>query len=63
MVLRGESPGERLSPLTETAIRETTLTDSSVKPGVRYVYAVVAVDNASPQNVSGQSNRVEETAR
>jgi hypothetical protein len=63
MVLRGESPGERLSPLTETAIRETTLTDSTVKPGVRYVYAVVAVDNASPQNVSGQSNRVEETAR
>jgi hypothetical protein len=63
MVLRGESPGERLSPLTETPIRETTLTDSSVQPGVRYVYAVVAVDNASPQNVSGQSNRVEETAR
>ncbi len=63
MVLRGEPPGERLTPLTETPIRATTLTDTSAQPGVRYVYAVVAVDNASPQNVSGQSNRAEETAR
>jgi hypothetical protein len=30
---------------------------------VRYVYTVVAVDTATPQNVSTQSNRVEETAR
>ncbi|MCC7241646.1 MAG: hypothetical protein IT180_06950, partial [Acidobacteria bacterium] len=44
-------------------IRETTYRDLSVTPGVRYTYAVVAVDNASPQNVSGQSNRVEETSR
>ncbi|MEY4636548.1 MAG: hypothetical protein RJA55_2346, partial [Acidobacteriota bacterium] len=29
----------------------------------RYVYVVVAVDRATPQNVSPQSNRVEETAR
>jgi hypothetical protein len=27
------------------------------------VYAVVAVDTATPPNVSSQSNRVEETAR
>jgi hypothetical protein len=30
---------------------------------VRYVYAIVAVDSATPQNVSVESNRVEETAR
>jgi hypothetical protein len=30
---------------------------------VRYVYAVVAVDTATPHNVSQQSNHVEETAR
>ena len=34
-----------------------------VRSGKRYVYAVVALDNATPQNVSGESNRVEETAR
>jgi len=34
-----------------------------VAPGVRYVYAVVAVDKASPPNRSAQSPRVEETAR
>jgi hypothetical protein len=33
-----------------------------VKPGVRYVYAVVAIDTATPPNVSAQA-RVEETAR
>jgi hypothetical protein len=30
---------------------------------VRYVYAVVAVDKASPPNRSALSNTVEETAR
>jgi hypothetical protein len=30
---------------------------------VRYVYAIVAVDRATPPNTSAQSNRVEETAR
>jgi hypothetical protein len=30
---------------------------------VRYVYAIVAVDSATPQNLSAQSARVEETAR
>jgi hypothetical protein len=63
LVLRGEAPGEDLRPLTPDPITETTFRDSSVKPGVRYVYAVVAVDKADPRNVSGQSNKVEETAR
>jgi hypothetical protein len=30
---------------------------------VRYVYAVVAVDGATPPNRSAMSNKVEETAR
>jgi hypothetical protein len=63
IVLRGTAPGDALQALTPTPIRETTYRDQSVRPGERYVYAVVAVDNASPQNVSGQSNRVEESSR
>ena len=63
IVLRGEAPGETLAPLTPSPIKETTFRDTTAKAGVRYVYAVVAVDTATPQNVSPQSNRVEETAR
>ena len=50
-------------PITPTPIKETTFRDTKVRAGVRYVYVVVAVDTATPQNVSAQSNRVEETAR
>jgi hypothetical protein len=63
IVLRGEAPGDRLDPLTPGPIRETTYRDTTVKTGVRYVYAVIAVDNAKPPNRSELSNRVEETAR
>ena len=52
-----------LAALTPSPVRETTFRDTTVRPGVRYVYAVVAVDTADPQNVSPQSNRAEETAR
>jgi hypothetical protein len=63
VVLRGEAPGDTLQPLTPSPIRDTTFRDTTVKPGVRYVYAVVAVDRATPPNTSAQSVRVEETAR
>ena len=63
IVLRGTAPGDTLQAITPTPIRETTYRDQSVRAGERYVYAVVAVDNANPQNVSGQSNRVEESSR
>jgi hypothetical protein len=63
VVLRGEAPGARLEALTPMPITETTFRDVSARVGVRYIYAVVAVDNATPQNVSVESNRVEETAR
>ncbi len=63
IVLRGTAPGDTLQALTPAPIRETTYRDQTAEPGVRYVYAVVAVDNATPQNVSGQSNRVEDASR
>ncbi len=63
IVLRGEAPGEKLQPLTKEPITATIYRDTDLKPGVRYVYAVVAVDKAEPPNVSAQSNRAEETAR
>ena len=60
LVLRAVGPGENLSPVTSSPIREVTFKDA-VQPGVRYVYAVVAVDKAG--NTSAPSNAVEETAR
>lgn len=63
VVLRGEAAGGTLQAITPQPITVTTYRDETVKPGVRYVYAVVAVDTAVPQNVSPQSNRAEETAR
>ena len=63
VVLRGEAPGDTLQPLTPQPIRETRYRDTTVQPGARYVYAIVAVDRASPPNRSAQSNKVEETAR
>jgi hypothetical protein len=64
VVLRGEAgSGEPLQALTPAPIKETTYRDTQVRAGKRYVYAVVAVDTATPQNVSLESNRVEETAR
>jgi len=63
VVLRGDAASADLKPLFETPIRESTYRDATAKSGVRYIYAVVAVDRATPPNRSGLSNRVEETAR
>lgn len=63
IVLRGEAPDGTLQRLTPDPIRETTFADRTARPGVRYVYAVVAVDTATVPNVSAQSNRVEEATR
>ena len=63
LVLRGDAPAGDPKPLFDEPIRETTYRDATAKPGVRYVYAVVAVDKASPPNRSARSNTVEETAR
>jgi len=63
LILRGEAPGDTLQPLTPAPITATSYEDKTVKAGVRYVYAIVAVDKASPPNRSAPSTRVEETAR
>jgi len=67
VLLRGEvredGTGDRLEALTPQPIRENTFRDTTVQPGVRYVYAVMAVDTATPPNTSALSNRVEETSR
>lgn len=61
LVLRAEAPGEKLQPLFDTPITDTTYKDATTVAGTRYVYAVVAVDKAS--NRSAESNRIEETGR
>lgn len=63
MVLRAEAPNGVLTPIFEAPLRETTYRDGSARPGVRYLYAIVAVDRATPGNRSGLSNKVEATAR
>jgi hypothetical protein len=60
VVLRGRASAESLEPVTPEPIQETSFQDK-VQPGVRYAYAVRAVDTAG--NLSPVSARVEETAR
>jgi fibronectin type 3 domain-containing protein len=61
VILRAPAPGDTLQPLNSEPTRETRYRDATVKPGVRYVYAIVAVDRAG--NRSAPSPRIEETAR
>jgi hypothetical protein len=64
VVLRGEAGDATLTPLTGSVIAEPRFVDQTVKPGVRYVYAVKAIDSHLPTpNVSAESARLEETAR
>jgi hypothetical protein len=63
LVLRGEAAGGTLQPLTPSPIAATNFEDKTVQPGVRYAYAIVAIDKATPPNRSEPSVRVEETAR
>ena len=60
IVLRGTGDAP-LTPLMKEPVASTTYTDTSVQLGVRYIYAVVAVDKAGNRSV--ESNRQEETAR
>jgi hypothetical protein len=64
LVLRGEAGDATLTPVTDTVVTEPRFIDRTVRPGVRYVYAVQAIDSRLPRpNVSLESARVEETAR
>ena len=60
LVLRAAAPSSDLVAMSPTPIAETTFSDT-VQPGMRYTYAIQAVDTAG--NVSPASARVEETAR
>jgi hypothetical protein len=64
LVLRHEPGDATLRQLTATPIAEARYRDADVRPGGRYIYSVVAVDNRLPlPNVSVPSAPVEETAR
>jgi hypothetical protein len=64
LVLRGEPGDATLTLVTDTVVTVAQFTDRTVRPGVRYVYAVQAIDSRLPRpNVSAESMRVEETAR
>nr|MBA3948794.1 hypothetical protein [Acidobacteriota bacterium] len=52
-----------LAPLFAAPITDAMYKDATIEAGKRYVYAVVAVDTATPANRSAESNRVEETGR
>jgi hypothetical protein len=60
IVMRALAPSETLEAVTPEPVRETSFKDT-VKPGVRFVFAIRAVDAAG--NLSPLSARVEETAR
>lgn len=61
LVLRGEAGGATLTALTSAPVTTPSYRDESITAGVRYTYAVVAVDRAG--NRSAESNRVDETAQ
>jgi hypothetical protein len=61
LVLRGDAGSATLTPLMKDPVTTPSYRDEAITPGLRYVYAVVAVDRAG--NRSSESNRVEETAQ
>jgi hypothetical protein len=64
LILRGEAGDATLTPVSDTVLTETRFIDRTVKPGVKYVYAVQAIDTRLPRpNVSVESAREEATAR
>jgi len=63
LVLRGTPGDDTLAQITPLPLTPTRYVDRNVMSGVRYVYAVVAVDNAPVANSSLPSARDETTAR
>jgi hypothetical protein len=57
IILRGDGAGENMQPLLSAPVQGTSYRDGTVQPGVTYVYAVYAVDRATPPNVSQLSAR------
>ncbi len=63
LVLRRTSAGATLETLTPEPIEGTSYRDEEVTADQNYVYAVMAVDNATPSNVSGASIEITEQSR
>jgi len=64
VILRGAAGDATLQPLNAAPVLETQFTDTTVTPGTRYVYAIMAVDSRlAVANTSAESERIEETAR
>jgi hypothetical protein len=64
LVLRRDGTDATLRQLTDTPIVDARFRDTTVTPGVRYTYSVVAVDAQLPlPNMSAESEPVEEIAR
>jgi hypothetical protein len=63
LVLRGDVENGPLQPLTPQPIKDAIYRDATAKAGVRYFYAVVAVDTATPPNRSAASAQEAVTAR
>lgn len=63
LVLRGDAAGGTLQPITPQPVKDASYRDTTVTPGARYAYAVVAVDNAATRNSSPQSPQESVTAR
>jgi fibronectin type 3 domain-containing protein len=60
IILRAQAPAEPTTAVVSAPVLETSFNDA-VQAGIRFVYAVRAVDRAG--NASPPSNRVEEAAR
>ena len=63
LLWRGRSLDATFEPLMAEPVTETTFRDVTVEAGASYEYAVQAVDQAVPPNVSPLSDRVVERAR
>jgi fibronectin type 3 domain-containing protein len=54
-IYRSEKEDEGFEKMGDAGPAETTFVDSTAKPGVRYYYAITAVDQSTPPNESARS--------
>jgi hypothetical protein len=63
IVMRGDGATGTLQRLTPAPITVASYRDTAVRAGATYVYAVIALDTATPPNASATSNRQVVAAR
>ncbi|HET7217637.1 MAG TPA: hypothetical protein VFJ02_06295 [Vicinamibacterales bacterium] len=63
LILRDDGAGGTLQPITPQPIKDASYRDATVTAGLRYTYAIVAVDSATPRNPSAPSTPESVTAR